>query len=49
MNEEKNPREQGKRVVESFANFIDICTDDIEMVEPIYNEMNESINEYTSI
>lgn len=47
LNEEKNPREQGKKVIECFENFIDICTNDIKMLEPIYNEMKESINEYT--
>lgn len=46
LNEEKNPQEQGKRVIKSFSNFIDICANDIEMIEPIYNEMKESINEY---
>lgn len=45
LNEEKNPREQGRRVIKSFGNFMDICTNDIEMLEPIYNEMKEAINE----
>jgi len=46
LNAEKNPREQGERIIKSFRNFADICTNDIEMIEPIYDEMKESINEY---
>ncbi|MDF2949157.1 MAG: hypothetical protein K0R07_1184 [Sedimentibacter sp.] len=46
MNKEKNPDEQGKKVITSFSNFIDICIADIEMVKPIYEEMNQSIYEF---
>jgi hypothetical protein len=46
LNEEKNPNEQGERIIKSFRNFIDICTNDIEMIDSIYNEMNIAINEY---
>lgn len=47
LNAEKNPQEQGKRIIKSFKNFIDICTDSIEMIEPIYAEMKENILLYT--
>lgn len=43
LNEEKNPYEQGKRIIKSFGNFIDICSSCIEMIEPIYHEMKEAI------
>ncbi|WMJ78640.1 MULTISPECIES: motility associated factor glycosyltransferase family protein [unclassified Sedimentibacter] len=46
LNEEKDPYEQGKKVIKSFGNFIDICTNDIKMIEPIYDEMKDSINEF---
>jgi hypothetical protein len=43
LNEEKNPYEKGKRIVNSFRRFIDICTNDIEMIKPIYGEMKMTI------
>ncbi len=49
LNEEKNSREQGKRVLEGFGNFIDRCIDDIDMIESTFCEMNENINIYISI
>ena len=46
LNEEKDPYEQGKKVIKSFGNFIDTCANDIKMIEPIYSEMKDSINEF---
>lgn len=46
LNSEKNPTIKGKRIVSSFKGFMDICRDDIEMVEPIYEEMKETITSY---
>lgn len=46
LNEEKNLYEQGKRIIKSFGNFIDICTNDIEALEPVYAEMNQTISEF---
>ncbi|WMM24203.1 DUF115 domain-containing protein [Tissierella sp. MB52-C2] len=46
LNEECNPIEKGKRIVEKFRNFIDICAEDIEVIEPIYEEMKENIDRY---
>jgi hypothetical protein len=47
LNGERNPNEQGNKIIKSFSNFIDICINDIDMIEPIYNEMKESISIYT--
>jgi hypothetical protein len=46
LNEECNPIEKGKRIVEGFRRFIDICNEDIEMLEPIYEEIKENIDKY---
>ena len=45
LNEEKNPVEKGKRIVDSFRGFMDICDKDIEIIEPIYYEMKEYIKD----
>lgn len=45
LNEEKNPVEKGKRIVDSFRGFMDICDKDIEIIEPIYYEMKECIKD----
>ena len=39
LNEEKNPYEKGKKIFEKFKTFISICIEDIEKIEPIYEEM----------
>lgn len=39
LNEEKDPYTKGEKIIASFSKFIDICTTDIEMIEPIYDEM----------
>jgi len=46
LNEENNPYKKGKKIVDNFRRFIDICTTDIEMIEPIYNEMMEYIKAF---
>ena len=43
LNAEKNPLTKGLRIVDSFKNFIELCNKDIEMIEPIYEEMKEEI------
>lgn len=43
LNAEKNPAIKGKRIVNSFRGFMDICRSDMEMVESIYREMKEEI------
>ncbi|OZV13442.1 hypothetical protein CIW83_04400 [Tissierella sp. P1] len=47
LNEIKDPYEKGRKIAESFRNFIDVCTKDIETIVPTYNEMKESISKYS--
>ena len=46
INTEKNPYEKGRRIVGNFRGFMNMCTEDIEMIEPIYEDMKRVINEY---
>lgn len=46
LNEVKEPYEKGLKIVGSFRGFISVCVNDINMIEPIYEEMKESINQY---
>lgn len=46
LNQIKNPHEKGQRIVRDFKSLIDLCIEDIEMLEPIYEEMKENINKY---
>lgn len=46
LNEEKNPTEKGRRIVESFRKFMDLCKSDMEGIEEVYCEMRENINKY---
>ncbi|MBU5436668.1 DUF115 domain-containing protein [Tissierella sp. MSJ-40] len=48
LNEEKDPYVKGKKIIESFKNFINICDRDIEMIKPIYEEMKENIDKFCS-
>lgn len=43
-----DPYLKGEKIVESFKNFINICTADMEMINSIYMEMNIAIREYYS-
>ncbi|CCQ94651.1 conserved hypothetical protein [[Clostridium] ultunense Esp] len=43
LNEEKNPMEKGRRIVESFRKFMDLCKWDMEGIEEVYNEMKDTI------
>lgn len=43
LNEEKNPMEKGRRIVESFRKFMDLCKSDMEGIEEVYNEMKDMI------
>ena len=36
LNEEKNPTEKGRRIVESFRKFMDLCKSDMEGIEEVY-------------
>lgn len=46
LNDIRDPYVKGKTIIESFKRFIDICVEDIEMIDPIYEEMKEEINKY---
>lgn len=45
LNAEKNPLIKGLRIVDSFRGFIELCNRDIQMIESIYEEMKERMNE----
>ena len=45
LNAEKNQTVKGRRIVDSFRGFIELCNRDIEMIEQIYEEMKEEIRE----
>jgi hypothetical protein len=46
LNDIRDPYVKGKTIIESFKRFMDICVEDIEMIDPIYEEMKEEINKY---
>lgn len=46
LNEIKNPVEKGKRIVESFRDFMDICKRSAEEIEDIYRELNANISSF---
>lgn len=41
LNEEKKHHTKGEKIVASFGKFIDICTKDIEIIEPLYSGMKK--------
>ena len=46
LNEERNPIEKGRRIVESFKKFMDLCKEDIGKIDEIYSEIKISIEEF---
>ena len=46
LNDIKDSYEKGRRIIESFRNFINICNEDMKMIEVIYDEMKEAISKY---
>ncbi len=46
LNEETNPLEKGKKIIDSFKKFIDTCKSRVIEMEPIYDEMKEKINSF---
>ncbi|MBP1925713.1 hypothetical protein J2Z76_001574 [Sedimentibacter acidaminivorans] len=48
LNNDRNPDKKARRVLEGFGKFIDICIKDMDMIKPIYDEMNSDIVEYIS-
>lgn len=49
LNGERDSYEKGKRIIESFRRFMDICVEDIEVIDSIYVEMKEVILNYTEV
>ena len=43
LNAERNPATKGKRIVERFRHFIDLCKDDLQLITPLYEELREEI------
>lgn len=46
LNEIKDPREKGRRIVGSFRDFIDLCRQDVKNIEEIYKELKDTISNY---
>ncbi|WP_077369569.1 motility associated factor glycosyltransferase family protein [Anaerosalibacter sp. Marseille-P3206] len=46
LNAEKNSTVKGRRIVDSFRGFIELCNRDINMIEPIYEEMKDEIKSF---
>lgn len=46
LNMERDLYQKGKKIVEKFRAFINICIKDIEKIEPIYEEMKKIIETY---
>ena len=49
LNEEREPNKKGKKIVDSFRRFMNICIGDIEMVETVYDDMKQYINEFCNM
>ena len=43
LNEEKDPVKKGKRIIDAFKGFMDLCKEDIDNIEEVYNEMKLNI------
>lgn len=46
LNEEKNPMEKGRRIVESFRRFMDLCKEGIDKIDDVYSEIKTDIEEF---
>ena len=44
LNEERNPAEKGKRIVDSFRSFMNLCKRDLDGIEEVYKELKMSIS-----
>ncbi|MFA7412438.1 MAG: 6-hydroxymethylpterin diphosphokinase MptE-like protein [Tissierellaceae bacterium] len=49
LNEIMDPYEKGNTIVKVFKNFMDICTKDIEMIKPIYEELVENMQKMNDV
>ena len=46
LNEEKNPIEKGRKIVNSFRGFMKLCEKDLRNIESTYEEMKKQIETY---
>ncbi|MFS8541205.1 MAG: hypothetical protein LOD89_03855 [Tissierellales bacterium] len=46
LNEIKDPIEKGRKIVESFRSFMDLCRKGIENIRDVYQDMREVILSY---
>ncbi|GFN35857.1 motility associated factor glycosyltransferase family protein [Tepidimicrobium xylanilyticum] len=46
LNEERNPIEKGRRIVESFKRFMDLCKEGIDKIDDVYSEIKTDIEEF---
>lgn len=46
LNEEKNPVEKGKKIINSFRGFMDMCRKDMNSIQSIYEDMKKQIKIY---
>lgn len=49
LNEIKDQYEKGTTIIEKFRTFMSICTEDIEIIQPIYEELKENIDKICNI
>jgi len=49
LNEEKNPMEKGRKIVNSFRGFMKLCEKDISLIQSIYKDMKDQIDKYLYI
>lgn len=43
MKSERAPLMKGLRIISTFKNFVEVCNNDIKLIDPVYKEMNEDI------
>lgn len=46
LNAGKNPTEKGRKIIDSFRGFIELCNGDMQMIESMYEEMKEEIRKF---
>jgi hypothetical protein len=43
MKSERAPLMKGLRIISTFKNFVEVCNNDIKLIDPVYKEMNEDV------
>lgn len=49
LNEIKDPREKGLKIIDKFRNFMDICIKEIENIKSVYEELVETIDKFCNM